>query len=228
MIKLIAPADVITLTNAVFGFLAVLFLVSPPIFSEESHIEIAFVLILFAILADGLDGIVARKTRHGKLGEYLEAMADMTSLGIAPAVFVYKLYGDMFACSPFLFMGLIILLLLFIVCGIIRLSSFHIIKQQNFFLGLPASASTIIVIVTTFVGIPFFAMLILLLVVSLAMIAPIPFLKPGVRINSTAGILILLTILFRHAYVNVFPLLLFFAVIMYIVGGLLYVKFHRL
>ncbi|MFH1101456.1 MAG: CDP-alcohol phosphatidyltransferase family protein, partial [Methanobacteriota archaeon] len=84
--KVIVPADIITLVNAGLGFLAILFLVLPVTVTEDIRVQISFCLILLAMIADGLDGMVARKTRHGELGEYLEAMADMTSLGIAPAV----------------------------------------------------------------------------------------------------------------------------------------------
>ncbi len=66
MIKLLSVADVISLTNALFGFLAILMLFS-------SEMNLAFSFILLALLADGLDGIVARKTRKGELGEYMEA-----------------------------------------------------------------------------------------------------------------------------------------------------------
>ena len=85
MIKLLSVADCISLTNAVFGFLAVAM-----IFIGETRV--AFTFILLAILADGLDGMIARKTRESQIGEYLESMADMTSLGIAPAFFIYSIY----------------------------------------------------------------------------------------------------------------------------------------
>ena len=74
MIKLLSIADVVSLTNAILGFLAILM-----IFSNETRL--AFSFILLALLADGLDGIVARKLGKSDIGEYLESMADMTSLG---------------------------------------------------------------------------------------------------------------------------------------------------
>ena len=107
MIKLLSLADVISLTNAIFGFLAVLM-----VFSNE--MRLAFSFILLALLADGLDGIVARKTRKGELGEYMEAMADMISLGIAPAFFVYNVYYDVVSDSM-LYHGLLIVTLIIFV-----------------------------------------------------------------------------------------------------------------
>ena len=85
MINLLSFADVVSLTNSILGFLSIVM-----IFLGETYL--AFSFILLAILADGLDGAVARKTKHSDLGEYMEAMADMISLGIAPSVFVYNNY----------------------------------------------------------------------------------------------------------------------------------------
>ena len=82
MLNLITIADLFSLLNAFLGFFAI-------IFALLDEIWISFYFILLAILADGLDGIIARKVNHGELGEYFEAMADMTSLGIAPAIFVF-------------------------------------------------------------------------------------------------------------------------------------------
>ena len=82
---MVSLADIITLINAIFGFLAIIMLL-------KDEIRIAFSFILLALLADGLDGVIARKLNTGKIGDYLEAMADMTSMAIAPMIdFVFVL-----------------------------------------------------------------------------------------------------------------------------------------
>ena len=222
MIKLLSPADIITLINAKLGFLAILFLIYPIAIAIEIRIQISFCLILLAILADGLDGMVARKTRRGELGEFLEAMADMTSLGIAPAVFVYATYAPMQTGLSVL--GILVILLVFLGCSIIRLSSFHIMKQTNYFVGLPASASTIFIIVCAFVGVPLLFMALLLVVVSVALLLPVRFLKPGLRLNAVAGVLILVTIVLRDLFSNITPLLLCAALLVYTLIGPFYLK----
>ena len=90
MIRILSLADIITITNAVLGFLALLM-----VFSNQ--LQIAASLILLGLLTDGLDGIVARHVRKSSIGEYLEAIADMISLSIAPLVLLYKIYSDMFS-----------------------------------------------------------------------------------------------------------------------------------
>ena len=73
MIRILSIADIITIINAVLGFLSVLLIFS-------NYLQIAASLILLGLLADGLDGIVARRMRKNGMGEYLEAIADMVSL----------------------------------------------------------------------------------------------------------------------------------------------------
>ena len=149
MVKLLSIADIVTLTNIIFGFMAIIMILL-------NEMRFSFSFILLALFADGLDGIVARKTRRSELGEYLDAMADMSSFGIATAIFVYYTYLDAASCCIYRQVGLILVLILFLSMNTIRLASFHTIKNERFFVGLPTPASTIIVILLAFLGIEFF------------------------------------------------------------------------
>lgn len=217
MIKLLSVADVISLTNVMLGFLAIIM-----IFSHE--IYLAFSFILLALLADGLDGIVARKMRKGELGEYMEAMADMISLGIAPAFFVYNTYYDVVLDSMFYHGLLFIVLIIFLSLSIVRLASFHIIKEEKFFVGLPASASTIFIIVLSFLKIEFMYILPFIVVISFAMISPLRFPKTGLKTNAIAAVFILVTIIFGSMYYNFSPMMLFFIIAVYSIIGPIYVR----
>lgn len=217
MIKLLSVADVVSLTNAILGFLAILM-----IFLNE--IRLSFSFILLALLADGLDGIIARKTRKGELGEYLEAMADMISLGIAPAFFVYHTYHSVVSDHLYYHILLVVVLIIFLSLGIIRLASFHIIKEENFFVGLPASASTIFILISSFLSIEFIYILPFIVIVSIVMISPIHFPKIGLKINAFAAVLILATLIFGDMYNNFAPLLLFSALAVYAILGPVYVR----
>lgn len=215
MVKLLSIADVVTLTNVIFGFMAIIM-----IFLKE--IRFSFSFILLALLADGLDGIVARKTRKGELGEYFEAMADMTSLGIAPAIFVYAAYQDAASCCIYRHSLLIIILIVFLSMSVIRLASFHIMKDKNFFVGLPASASTIIILTPAFFGIEFLYILPVIIIVSLVMVSNVRFPKPEFKINAIASVLIILTLVMSKNYHSVAPLLLMFAILIYVFVGPVY------
>ena len=227
MIKLVSIADIISLTNAIFGFLAILFLISDLIATEEMRLRISFSFILLALLADGLDGVVARKTRKSDIGEYLESMADMTSLNIAPAVFIYVVYHDLVSCCIYSHIYLLMALVVFLLFGIIRLASFHLMRNDKLFIGLPASASTIILLVLVYFEVEFIYILPAIIVISLAMITNLSFPKPGYKINVVAAILIFLTIIIGKSYYGFAPILLFASILIYSIAGPFFTKFFR-
>lgn len=208
MIKLITIADLFSLINGLFGFFAIIW-----IFLGEMWFS--FYFILLAILTDGLDGIIARKINHGDLGEYLEAMGDMTSLGIAPAIFVFLNYYESFSFYFYNSLFLILAIIIFLLLCIIRLSSFHIIKNDNFFVGLPASVSTIILVILAIFKLDFYYIISALIIIGILMISNLHFPKPGYKINLIATILIVLTILFGKNFYGIFPIILFIALLVY-------------
>ena len=223
MIKLLSIADFVSLSNAIFGFLAILM-----IFLGEIHFSFSFILI--SLLTDGLDGIVARKTRKGELGGYMEAMADMISLSIAPSFFVYHIYYDFVSKCIYYHSALIIILIIFLSLSIIRLASFHIIKEKKFFIGLPASAGTIFIIILSFFKLEFMYILLFIFVISIAMISPLRFPKIGAKIQAIAAILIILTLLMINIfsvitnYYYIAPFILFIAVAIYTFVGPIYIR----
>ena len=74
-------ADAVTVANAALGFLAAVAATVEP--------GLAARVILLAAVADGLDGVVARKAGGTPAGEYLDSLADVASFGVAPAVLVF-------------------------------------------------------------------------------------------------------------------------------------------
>ncbi|USZ68815.1 protein sorting system archaetidylserine synthase [Halorussus salilacus] len=76
-------ADAVTVANAALGFLAAVAATLDP--------GLAARLVLLAAVADGLDGVIARKTGGTPAGEYLDSLADVASFGVAPAVLVFAL-----------------------------------------------------------------------------------------------------------------------------------------
>ena len=225
MIKLLSMADSISIANAIFGVLAIFFLFSNLDISEEYRLRISFSFILLALLADGLDGIVARKTGKSDIGEYLESMADMTSLVIAPAAFIFYIYSSQSAFIFLRFVYLLIALILFLSFGVIRLASFHIMKEEKFFIGLPASASTVLLLILAYFKVGFIYILPAVIIIGAAMVSDITFPKPRIRINTIATLLILLTLIMDKSYCGIAPLLLFTAIIFYAIGGPIYANF---
>ncbi len=67
-------ADVFSILNATFGFLAIYY--HNPSF------------IFLAAFADGMDGYLARKYGSGSFGKNLDTLADFVSFGVAPTYFL--------------------------------------------------------------------------------------------------------------------------------------------
>jgi len=220
MIRILSIADIVTILNAVLGFLALLM-----VFSDQ--FQIAASLILFGLLTDGLDGIIARRVRKSRIGDYLEAIADMVSLSIAPLVLLYKIYYEMVVSQLYLLLILDIVLVFSLICSIIRLSSFSLLKEKQFFLGLPTSASAIFLVLISFFKPDIWYSIPVIIILSLAMISPILFPKPGLKVNLIAAVFIVATILLDGMYFTVAPLLLLAAIISYIIIGPIYFWFKK-
>ncbi len=218
MIKLLSVADLISITNAILGFLAIIM-----IFLNEVHYSFSFILL--AMVTDGIDGLVARRTKHSNLGEYMEAMGDMISLVIAPSLFVYHIYSKnmFFLNNNYQHLILIIFLIIFLFCNIIRLSSFHIMKKERIFIGLPASASTIIIIIICYLGIQYIYLLVILLIISILLISNIHFPKPNYIINFIALLLILFSIISGMFFYGIALYILLISIIIYVIFGPIYI-----
>ena len=86
--EMVSIADAFTILNALLGFSAILA-------AFEGELELAYVLVVLGVLADGLDGMVAR--RFGSkwmIGDFLDIMADTVTFAVAPSVLMYVTYRD--------------------------------------------------------------------------------------------------------------------------------------
>ena len=227
MLRLLSVADFISITNAVCGIFAIIVLFIDLIESLELRIHISLSLILIGLLADGLDGIVARKFGKSSIGDYLESMADMTSLVVAPAVFIFVVYSDKLYTEILRNIWLFVAVGLFLFFGIVRLASFNTMKEKNIYIGLPASASAIILLILSYLRVDFVLILPIVVIMGALMASDFIFPKTDKKMNAVAVVLIFLTILFGRAYYGFALILLLIAVFLYTFGGAIYMKFHK-
>jgi CDP-diacylglycerol--serine O-phosphatidyltransferase len=139
--KLISIADIFTLVNALMGFSAILLVIN-------GQPRYAIYAILVGILADGLDGILARRfSRKWYLGDYLDVMADTTSFCVAPAVVVFATVQ-----KSLTYLGDYAVVVLFaacgstVVCGLLRLARFTYMSggHSSTFVGLPSPGNALV------------------------------------------------------------------------------------
>ena len=150
MIRSYTWADLLTLANASCGTVSIFMCLSFITGDHDHLLWVAFVLPVFALVFDALDGYVARlhPNRQSRLGADLDSLADIVSFGVAPAVLGYTLglrglWDTMF-------------LTYFVCCGISRLARFNITAASltnvatgkvKYFEGLPIPTSVFLVLV---------------------------------------------------------------------------------
>jgi CDP-diacylglycerol--serine O-phosphatidyltransferase len=190
------------------------------IFIGKIHLSILFILI--AILADGLDGIVARKTRSSSIGEYLDSMADMTSFGIAPAFFIYTIYYNVISSCIYKHFLLLLVLVVFLSLSIIRLASFHIMNNKKFFVGLPVPSGAIFLIIMAYLNVELVYILPAIIIISFLMVSNVRFPKPSFKIDAIAACLIFFTIIMDRNFNSIAPIVLLIAICGYVIVGPFY------
>ena len=149
MLRSYTPADLLTLANASCGTLSVFACLSYIADDRSRQIWAAFVLPIFALVFDVLDGYVARldTRRQSRLGADLDSLADIVSFGVAPAVLGYTLG----------LRGLwdVVVLTFFVCSGISRLARFNVTSASltnaatgkvRYFEGTPIPTSVLLVI----------------------------------------------------------------------------------
>jgi archaetidylserine synthase len=220
IIKIIKPADIITLVNGLLGFSSI-------IMTMQGQLDGALILILIAVIADGADGAIARFSGFGVLGANLDSLSDVISFGVAPAIAAFFLL-DSDGYLVGVFPGL------FLVCGILRLARFNVSGKKDGFEGIPITAGGFIVALFLLVRdfVPYFeyAFPALLIILSFLMVSTIsyPKMKKPILLAPMGIVLFLIIAAFYLGYpdfVKKGSLLLFILVSVYILspaGRILY------
>lgn len=128
-----------TAANLFFGMLSILS-------TYEGDFFYASVFILLALIADGLDGRVARLLNAAsELGKEMDSLCDLGSFGIAPAFLAYSFcmhnYGILGKSAA----------IIFALCGMWRLARFNVNTNivHGYFMGLAIPAGGCIIATTT-------------------------------------------------------------------------------
>jgi len=125
-----------------FTSLSVFFGIMSIIASSQGKYEKAFIYIVLSLIADGLDGRVARLTNTtSKFGVEFDSLADIVAFGVAPAMLLYFSIGAHYGRFGALVSGL------YVVFGAIRLARFNVTTNENdprYFIGLPIPTAAVV------------------------------------------------------------------------------------
>jgi len=132
--------SIFTLANLLVGVISL-------VLTMDNNFQLAAIMILFAMVLDGLDGRLARRLdATSPFGKELDSLADLVSFGVAPAILVYAL-----KMREFGIVGLLVCLA-FALCGAIRLARFNVLNISSYFVGVPITAAGSLVALTVLVG----------------------------------------------------------------------------
>jgi len=125
-----------------FTALSTFFGVMSIIASSQGKFEKAFIYIVLSLIADGLDGRVARLTNTtSRFGVEFDSLADLVAFGVAPAMMLFFAVGYQFGRFGALVSGL------FVVFGAIRLARFNVTTGEidpKYFIGLPIPTAAVV------------------------------------------------------------------------------------
>jgi len=191
-------------------------------------------MIGLAAFLDALDGKVARITNSSsKFGVEYDSLADVVSFGVAPSVLIYQFYFNQLDNVGFLFSFMPLLF------GSIRLARFNVELTgftKTHFKGLPIPAaaitltSYILLVERYFDGEPFPRVLMALtIIISLLMVSNVRYevAKISIKGNTKHKILLASLIVFGIAILFFPNMLIFPAMVIYVVGGLIKTLFMK-
>jgi CDP-diacylglycerol--serine O-phosphatidyltransferase len=120
-------------------------------FSISGQFDLAVVLMVFAVLCDGIDGRLARHFQtESAMGAELDSLADFINFGVAPGLLIYlwALHGG--PADGW------IAVLIYTTCCLIRLARFNVAAkcddgaQHGGFVGVPAPAGALLALLPYF------------------------------------------------------------------------------
>lgn len=132
------PADYLTLTGLFFASISII-----QVLSGNFYLAIAFMFV--GMFVDAFDGVISRKFGWAsEFGRYLDGFVDIFNYLVAPLLFLY-LYGLNDTVS-------LILIFIFIVSAVLRLSKFNMIGNieegdKLSYLGMPVFWSQFLVVI---------------------------------------------------------------------------------
>jgi CDP-diacylglycerol--serine O-phosphatidyltransferase len=159
--------SLITILNGVCGFMAIIFtskgteLIAKSADSQiyffkfglTTYFALAGYMILLAMVADMLDGRVARKVKNtSSFGGQLDSLCDVVSFGVAPAFLMLTVLESIgFGDGSFLHRSIWVAAATYMSCAAIRLARFNVENEEDesahmSFVGLPSPAAAGVIV----------------------------------------------------------------------------------
>ncbi|UPM42400.1 protein sorting system archaetidylserine synthase [Halocatena salina] len=199
----LGTADRVTVLNIVAGFGAILtvplsMVAENPLaraFGYPLGLELTARLILLGAIADGLDGVLARRGSGSgsAVGALMDSIADVISFGVAPALFVFGVTWVEWietgsGTEPTLhFVGAVLITSVFVVSSVLRTAVYTVTDAaESFRGGVPNTLAATILAVAYLAGFDSAVLLLAVMgVLAYLMVIQTPY--PGLRARDAFG-----------------------------------------
>ncbi|GGF00694.1 CDP-diacylglycerol---serine O-phosphatidyltransferase [Chishuiella changwenlii] len=150
--KLITIPNLLTLLNLSCGVLSSIFIISSNGEITTTTVTIVMVLMIISLVADFLDGMVARLMKIGSpIGKELDSLADCISFGVVPGLMLFSMFNhlsvDFIYENPNLKIAAISLFAFLVPAfSALRLAKFNLDEDQaTYFKGLATPSNTLFI-----------------------------------------------------------------------------------
>ncbi|MFD0716794.1 CDP-diacylglycerol--serine O-phosphatidyltransferase [Paenibacillus sp. GCM10027626] len=208
-----------TVANLFLGIVAILL-----VFPENSKPDIAAMMVIIAMLLDGVDGRVARALNaQSEFGKELDSLSDVISFGVAPAFIMYSVAFMELSPAPAW-----IITALFPICGALRLARFNVVSgMPGYFIGLPipAAGGVLATLALFHKEIPIAVLLASTLALSFLMVSTVKypnFKKIGIPKNAiwVVPLVVLVSVVLGIVFPNHLSKIIFIPLVLYALYGL--------
>lgn len=206
-----------TIGNLFLGVAAIIL-----VFNEKP--EYAAMMVIIAMLLDGVDGRVARALGvQSDFGKELDSLSDVISFGVAPAFIMYVVaFQELNPAAAW------IVTAIFPICGALRLARFNVIAgTPGYFIGLPipAAGGVVCTLALFYEDIPVIVLLLSTLALSFLMVSNIKypnFKKVGIPRNAVwlVPIVVIVTAAFGIMFKEHLWKIVFVPLVLYALYGL--------
>lgn len=132
-------------------------------FNMNGYFRTAAMFIFLSAIFDLFDGRLARRLKvNSEFGVELDSLADIVSLGVAPALLFYCLEAPSFLTT--------IAFMLFPTMGALRLAKFNVKPTRGYFMGLPITAAGLLM---ACLGVFQYSNSLITILLSILMVSPI-------------------------------------------------------
>lgn len=209
--------SLLTVGNLFLGVIAIIL-----VFNEKP--SLAAMMVLIAMLLDGVDGRVARALNaQSEFGKELDSLSDVISFGVAPAFIMYVVaFQDLNPAFAWTVTAL------FPICGALRLARFNVITSNaGYFIGLPipAAGGVLATLALFKEDIPISVLLTSTIVLALLMVSTIRypnFKKVGIPRSAVwvVPIIVVVSVILGLLFENQLSKILFIPLLLYALYGL--------